>query len=308
MKHIVYYILLVLISVSCSRSSSKEIDESLIANETLTIDRNDIEGGKIIYSNSNFILVFSTKETNKLVNSKLEIKNINSNKVIYNNVFSLNKSEENYRLFIYKRIQSIASEIKRNKTQEQWKSISDLTENFVEKITYEFSIDDYESNLIQTTFYQLSILKTISRSYTDGACNCTPMPGYIVGELSFWCQEDFKFNTAKLFEYFSENKSEIYAYERGEKAFNYVEDAYLKNQTKIDYNQFFNVLDSRDQFLNSIDSFNIENRISCPFGEGGSLGCCGNYAGCCWYPSWWCLMHDIDCIGCTQWHCGPACQ
>lgn len=48
--------------------------------------------------------------------------------------------------------------------------------------------------------------------------------------------------------------------------------------------------------------------VDCPLGLGSQWGCCGNYSGCCWYWTYLCFMHDVACIDCEPWHCGPGCE
>ena len=41
--------------------------------------------------------------------------------------------------------------------------------------------------------------------------------------------------------------------------------------------------------------------------SGSQLGCCGNYSGPCYFCHLACLLHDIQCIDCGAWYCGPGC-
>lgn len=41
--------------------------------------------------------------------------------------------------------------------------------------------------------------------------------------------------------------------------------------------------------------------------SGSGLGCCGNYSGPCYFCHTACLLHDLACLDCSGWYCGPAC-
>lgn len=60
----------------------------------------------------------------------------------------------------------------------------------------------------------------------------------------------------------------------------------------------------------SITNEDIDNALlgrGCFFGPGSSLGCCGNYSGCCVLKSPVCTAHDMICWNCDHWYCGWAC-
>lgn len=52
----------------------------------------------------------------------------------------------------------------------------------------------------------------------------------------------------------------------------------------------------------------VTRQIPCNGRSGRAWGCCGNYAGSCLYCDSLCLLHDIACISCSFWWCGPMCN
>ncbi len=172
---------------------------------------------------------------------------------------------------------------------------------------------------VESIFYQNAILNTIGRSKNDKkACNCTPYQAYFVGKSNFWCQEDYYISPNDIIE---KVKSSNYKLNKQEtEVYKYLE--LNKNKAKISIDNLTFITISKEKFDKTVkDYYNKVNekkanaRIDlldcndCFFGVcGNQLGCCGNYSGCCWLATWDCFIHDIACLNCDHWHCGPGCK
>jgi len=190
----------------------------------------------------------------------------------------------------------------------------------LKNLSKNIDIEKYQSELVQATFYHLSIFNTITRSLNSKEdCECTPLPAYYVGKSPFWCQEDYLFEVKNMLDYYNQNKELLFSYDGGEKEYNYVKNLDDKKQF-ITYKELFKLHYSVKSYKeksqikfkkaqkNNISQKNEVDREDCwSGGLGSDLGCCGNYSGCCWYASLACLRHDIACLNCDKWHCGPAC-
>ena len=178
--------------------------------------------------------------------------------------------------------------------------------------------------LVQFMYLHNAILNTVARSVeSDDKCECTPDPGYFVGRKAFWCQEDYyifpEIVLANLessgavvetdnvvIEYLKKNRSrrriaisELYDIEQPKEQFMKRVEAQGRRFDKI------NLLASSKS--NSMIQSVVDEEEGCI--EGDDLGCCGNYGGCCWYSSIYCLIHDFECLCCTpSWYCLFGCK
>lgn len=161
---------------------------------------------------------------------------------------------------------------------------------------------NYSSPLIQSLFFHNAILNTIKRCLENEKCGCTPHPGYFINKTPFWCQEDYYINPGKIYNKIKDSLSVTDTTEM--KVLSFLEKH--KTETKISIDNIFNIIESNHDYMIRIGNFNQgTGLVTCVLGS--DLGCCGNYAGCCWYWTWWCLAHDIECLDCDHWHCGPDC-
>lgn len=176
----------------------------------------------------------------------------------------------------------------------------------------------YIHNAIFQTGYRSKNLST--------GCNCTPFSLYFTGKSEFWCLEDIRYSPSELLSYFDSINYQWTT--RDTEAKNFL----LKRRasTELTLDSLYYVLEPRGHLLtkiaiiyernNSGESLKYNNDLVSSTKnslseealnrllQGTDLGCCGNYSGVCWYSSLLCLAHDLACLKCDKWHCGPACQ
>lgn len=186
-------------------------------------------------------------------------------------------------------------------------------EDFAKQILSNKAID-YSSDLIQGLFVHNAILNTARRSIqTNSKCNCTPHPSYFVDQASFWCQEDYTVDTEKFTKAIIESGYQLTSKEL--EVLNYLQRVKEKEKF-ITIDRLLEIMEDRETYMNRVETqYLIANGMNtfpnsaktqgCT--QGGGLGCCGNYSGCCWVWSLACLEHDIVCHDCARWHCGWGC-
>lgn len=310
-------ILIVYIFASCAK---EDVDSQL--GKLQIIEFKEELGTQISFTKDGFTLSFkSTKSDNKII-SKVKITNNVLEKEMFENVFSLNKELPLYKLGLFNDIEYLSNKLKKELNAEDWILIKKIYEDFLRILFKNIELDKYQSELIQSTFYHLSIFNTIVRSLTSKEeCECTPIPDYYVEKSPFWCQEDYFFEVKNMLKFYDLNKERLFSYEGGEKEYYYIK-SLVNKKDFVSYKELFQLHHSIDNYknnalikfekaqtANNLSNESKTNREDCWSGAlGTDLGCCGNYSGCCWYASLACLRHDIACLKCDKWHCGPSCK
>ncbi|WP_299015126.1 hypothetical protein [uncultured Polaribacter sp.] len=328
MKKIYKIFIFLIIIVGCdNKESINEISSDEI-NQLEIVNLNINKETEINFIDNNVRINFKAFKGENIITSNLTLKNKNEEVKILSNSFKIDKNIKSFKLGISEDIENSAKQIQNQLKLEVWLNVRDSYENFIKNLTKEVTIREYQSDLIQSTFYQLSIFNTIIRSIEEKKnCECTPLPAYFVGKSSFWCQEDYFFETNDLLEYYAKNKNQLFSFEGGKKEFDYLTNL---NKNKVSSKELFSLHNSVQNFkLKVKEKYSNDNNLSnnLPKSEdenenenenedgedcwsgmlGSDLGCCGNYSGCCWYSSLNCLRHDVACLKCDKWHCGPAC-
>lgn len=215
-----------------------------------------------------------------------------------------------YRLVVYKDVVHKATQLVANYSNTIFQD--DLIKEFA--LFGEFLVSkDYPVELMEQIYVHNAIINTANRSVkTNTNCGCLPHPAYFTSKLPFWCQEDYDINVSNFLEVFSnpdfefEDPREILIYN------------YLKNLSSaiqsVPSSDLWNLWENPSIYLERVNrSFlyangDITQEQDCYLGSGSDLGCCGNYSGCCWLWTMWCLHHDLACLECDKWHCGPGCK
>ena len=245
-------------------------------------------------------IMYKAINTDKKIISKVDIfntENFPHKKIVSTSFTEDRTNEDSYRLAVYKDVIEKANNYKVDLGIEEWEKLIPVYENFL--LTFRNTdLTTFITDLGQSTAFHFSIYQTIDRSLSNNtACDCLPSPFYFTGTTPFMCLKDYIFNVEESIKVFNENKEEfekIYSAESIDAILNY-----FKNQTEPEVtleDMYFKLGDTNpDDYGHHIDE------IECL--GGGDLGCCGNYAGCCWYPSPSCLAHDLACAKCSHWHC-----
>jgi hypothetical protein len=281
------------------------------SNDSFNYVNKDFNKNELIFSKESQInnLKFnyiSKKEDGKII-SELII--YNSNGKILESTQIIDTNIPAYKLIVYQEIIKNAEKLKQELNPKLINQIIPEFEIFARSILFD-SNNQNNQELIQTIFYQNSILNTIKRSYeNNNNCECLPHPGYFVAQKPFWCQEDFLVNV-KLFIQILKNDSSNNLQNK-DQVLTFLEEY---NKTEVSFDKISKYIEKKEDFLNRIQTnFNNTNNVNNALAKekdcvkGTDLGCCGNYSGCCWYWSYYCLDHDLECLGCDKWHCGPAC-
>lgn len=254
------------------------------------------------YLENGIKIMYKAVNSDKKIISKVDIFNVGNlpHKKILSTSFTEDRTnEDSYRLGVYKDVIEKANNYKADLRIEEWEKLIPVYENFL--LTFKNTdLTTFKTDLGQSTAFHFSIYKTIDRSLSNNTtCDCLPSPFYFTGKTPFMCLKDVIFNIEESIKVFNENKEEFekkYSAESIDVLLNY-----FKNQTEPEVSledMYFKLGDTNpDDYGHHIDE------IEC-FG-GGQHGCCGNYAGCCWYAHPGCLGHDLICRNCRpRWFCG----
>lgn len=182
-------------------------------------------------------------------------------------------------------------------------------EGLMEKMSFGIDESVFLSNQI---FYHRSIIQTIVRKLEGGSdeCECTAHPGYLVDKIGFICQEDYAIPISVLQSILKE-KADILSVEESVFLESFVKSQELKNIKEITFNQLYFSMIDEGAFNRSLEEIAISGKSSrgCWLGQGSSWGCCGNYAGCCYYWNLVCWVHDAICTKCwPRWFCFSGCK
>ncbi len=295
------------------------------------------------YKSGNLAFTYHSKISGTITKSVLKITNSSNNKekIILTN-FTIDPSLPSYKLVSHETVISEAENVKKNFSLSEIRNVIKLYEVFGEQILAQQQVD-HSSQLIQSLFFHNAIFTSINRSLEKNTdCGCTPHPAYFIGKTSFWCQEDYFIDPRLYIKAIDDSKYPMNAMEM--KVYNYLQNN--KSQPTISIDKLLNILETKASYMQRVSSVYYEstNKIlknsstsqqldadrlnrdmerqsigidDRPAGrresksdclKGSDLGCCGNYSRCCWYWSMLCLAHDIDCLNCDHWHCGPACK
>jgi hypothetical protein len=297
------------IFTSCSEDENT-FNETTSSNINIK-EFNKNSNAKISYDDDKYLINYiSTIEGNDVI-STVKIKNKNSNSIINTVSFVLEKKSPSFKLNVSKKIEEISSKIKNSLTVNEWIQVRNSYKSFLKESASNYQIKD--KNLMQSTFYHLSIYNTIIRSFNTTDCECTPLPAYLIGKRPFWCQEDYTLNKNILLNHFNQNKEKLLTFKDGQKFYDYVK-MLDPEKENITFRELFELSYSIKEYKDAIQKNSTtntlnKNREDCFLGLLGSdIGCCGNYSGCCWAASLFCFVHDSDCINCAHWHCGWACE
>ncbi|GAB3754742.1 hypothetical protein GCM10028817_22010 [Spirosoma pomorum] len=299
-----------MVAYACMRS---EIYEQDIPEKQLNVLVNKSNEFSANYKSDNIILVFNAKTNNSVTESKLKIYDkMNRTESLIESNFSVDVSERGYKLIQQEKIIKESKNIIANKIALNTEDLVRIFETFGKSITNNETIDN-SSQLIESLFFHNAILNTINRSKKEKTdCGCTPYEGYFVGKTYFWCQEDYLINPKKIISYIDE--AGIKLDEQGKSLYNLLVANQGKEEISIDKVYLRDKSDFNNKVYKSyVSILNSKNaRVKCEECAtglcGSSLGCCSNYEGCCWFSHTNCLAHDIMCLKCDHWYCGPLCK
>jgi hypothetical protein len=246
---------------------------------------------------------FTYNSINNDINSKsdLVISNESFNETIE---LELNTNKTDYKLRSFQIVEIKANELKDKIPSSILLTLNEEYESFLHEIKSLITKDEYSQESLDLLYFYKGLFGTMIRHQESKECHCTPSPSYFVGKTKFFCMEDMQFDLNALRKYFDKNPKKLN--DNGVKLlYNYVY-SFQSNVDNIEYTKLFELEYSKKEFRDYLLNESLEVRKECL--KGSDYGCCGNYSGCCWFSSYQCLMHDIECACCSKWHCGWACE
>ena len=266
----------------------------------------------VSYRRGDYIVNYSSSRAGKnIINSNVGIYKEDTQKRGHQKIvstFKLNKeNQDSYKLSVHKDVINEANKLKRYTDIDliQWDEITEVFRMFLVDFT-ENERALFFSEIGESATYHFSIYNVSKRNTINSLdCRCTPSPLYFTGKTPFVCQEDVSYNISEQKNSLQHAK-DFFIEKYGVEVVAEVED-YL-NSKELDNISMVEVF--YDIHGGSSNDFDIAlEGLNCWLGLGTSLGCCGNYSGCCWFRSQACLMHDIQCLDCSPcWYCGFQCE
>jgi hypothetical protein len=180
-------------------------------------------------------------------------------------------------------------------------------------ILYEVNEKRYDVQLFSLISYMKAAVSANLRMKNEKSnfIRGTISPSFLIGKSNFIFQEDFviDINLVKNNITLLENSINQNSYPQDLNVVNYFKETPANSVT---FDVIYSFYYPNEQYLNYINYMNAQMHAGdcssgCRIGCGSDLGCCANYLGCCYYSSLLCLMHDIACLNCDRWHCGPGC-
>jgi hypothetical protein len=307
MKYIQLF-LIALLAFACSEES-EEVIQDLIQNETNLVYYSSSENNvHINRKTDNYGIKFTSNRSKKgeILISTLQILN-SENKIILETNFSIDKTVIHYKLKQSDKVIEAARDLYTKSSSINLQEITTEIEGTYEELN---SLENSSVNkeLLEMLYFHTSILNVRNRmnlSNRSEDCGCLTHPGYLVGSLGFFCQEDYKLNTESLIDIIQENPESF----QDQPSQSLLQFLLTVNSENISYDEYYNFYYPIELYITTLENIENENRSWCPLGQGSDPGCCGNYSGCCLFWSANCLAHDLACWNCwPNWFCGPQCQ
>ena len=308
------------VMLSCKKNNDTIVQQdSFVQENKLNILRNDLNNFSVSFISSNITLEYDATQSKSVTESTLKIYDTNKRtEAIIEVLFSVDTNEPAYKLIQHEKVINKAKSLSKEFGSLDIDRILQIYETLGKAIIDNSSIDK-STQLVASMFFQNAILNTINRNKkSQKDCECTPYPVYFVGKSNFWCQEDFFISPSLMI---AKIKKENYVLSDDErKVYDYLE--LNKHLPLISVDILNNIRLKKEIFSQQVTQyhFNFVNKINNKLPSGGGcsdcfsgicgdqLGCCGNYSGCCWLATLDCLQHDVACINCARWHCGPFCK
>ncbi len=281
------------------------------------ISINELNHFSVSYSIKGVTYSYEAKSSNNKSISSLIITTWNTQRYIS---FVYDYGKRGYKFEPHIAVIKTANDILSNFTKDEIENYSKLYEVFAKSVLNEKDIV-HSSPIIQSLFFHNAILNTIRRSLKENKnCECTPHPGYLLDKTPFFCTEDYYINPQEYLK--AIDKSNYVKSSLDKKAYAYLQQN--RDKISISIDKVLTIYESKVEYLNrveytrtkinnltsnkTINENNLAGIAESDCMKGTDLGCCGNYEGCCWYSSMFCLAHDIKCYCCSKWHCGPGCK
>ena len=235
-------------------------------------NKNEIGG---VFETSDLKIIFRAKNKNKEIHATTSIINPSDDASTISVHLSLPDIEGRVVPNIEKLIVQRAVDLVESTNCKIPTNLNILHEELADKL-YQCTKEMVMSQLRFSIMYLETVVASAQRICNGAESICTASPKYTYGEGLFICEEDLEELYKELMNDDTEKE---------------------KTTRKEDH-----------EMSPEKEGEKVKRGIWCPGITGRDHGCCGNYAGQCYYCSLGCYLHDRACTQCQYWHCGPACR
>lgn len=291
-----------LFSVSCDKADS-------VAEKSNFVEQNSKSSATfpfvLSFYDAGIEFIYEVNSSGLVINATLAVNPDGGEEFILTQ--NIDRSMPGYRLIVHKSVISEAQRFIANSSL----SMRNVLQAFTTNARSLLENQNYPQEVTQYILHFNAILSTAARSEVLGStCECLPLPTYFDERSPFWCQEDFYVNPASFLDAIdSLNVQPSHPLEL--ELITFLNDN--RNETEFNSKRVFAIFESEQDYLERLQNvydhengLNPDGLIGCSL-QGSDLGCCGNYSGCCWYSSNFCLWHDVKCYECSHWWCLSGC-
>lgn len=319
-KVFAYSIFLLILGVSMFQSCS---------NETTSSDTQNIETGiylrnnsnekinyeyQIVYEEENRLLKVSLEKEDNTFQNRFTYVNSNNNTEIFTLSYSYNTENPKWKYGEQNKAIDFSNKLKDySLNKDELQILNYMLDDGYSVMLYEVNEKKYDVELFSLISYLKAAVSANLRMKNENSnfLKGTISPSFLIGKSNFIFQEDFviDINVVKNNITLLENSINESSYPQDSKLVNYFKET---SANSVTFDVIYSFYYPKEQYLNHINYMYTTMHAGdcssrCWIGCGSDLGCCGNYSGCCYYSSYLCLVHDIVCASCDEWHCGPGC-
>lgn len=289
--------------INIENSSNPSSETNLVI---VNSDSNLVEYSEI-YSNQKYN--FKSEKINDEFHSSFTITDLNTTNEIFSTDYIFDNSINNFKVYQSENVEEIASSLNFGITVDEYVTLKNQYFDFFKNILNN-SYNESTKSLLEQLFFHKSIINVKLRSLSaNSPCECSVYAGYLVNKMNFTCQEDL-FVPVSVINELVRNEEQQFANSRQAQLFDrHIQSQLEPNQTEISFDKIYSFYGSKQQYIESLNNLKNGNQNrGCIFGQGSSHGCCGNYAGCCYFWHVGCWIHDKQCGTCSpEWYCLPGC-
>lgn len=269
---------------------------------------------EIIYEEKSRLLKVKLDKDGNTFQNKFIYINSTTNAEIFTLNYSYNTTNPKWKYAEQEKTIEFSNKLKNyNLNKDELQLLNFMLDAKYSTILSEINDKKYNIELFSIISYLKAAVSANLRMHNENSniISGTISPSFLIGKSNFIFQEDFiiDINLVKNNISLIENSIDENTYLQDINLINYLKET---SDNAVTFNKIYSFYYSNEQYLNHIKDMSStfhekDCSSSCIIGCGSDLGCCGNYSGCCYYSNTLCLIHDIVCADCSQWHCGPGC-
>lgn len=228
--------------------------------------------------------------------------------------YSYNNSEDGWKYKEESNALEFAEKLKDiNLDKSELEQLNYMLDETYSQLIYEIKKQSLNLELYSIISYLKSAVAANIRAIENNTATIegTLSPTFLTGKTFFAFQEDISINVNLLKQNINilEDVANKYQFSSDLKLIEFIKET---NEDFISFEKLYSFYISKSDFkkhiLEKISYKKGDCKESCKIGCGSDWGCCGNYMGCCYYSSSFCLAHDLACTQCEKWYCGPGCK